>query len=52
MNVHFKEKDTDCLDISSQSLNLFLESEKNTKDLKMSLDNHIKSFQTLLWDNE
>lgn len=37
---------------SSQLLNVTLKGKKVTKDLKHRLDNHIKSFQILLRDNE
>lgn len=52
INNNLKENNIEHLNLSNQLLNLTLEGEKYVDKLKMRLDNHIKSVQILLHDNE
>lgn len=47
INNNLKEKDKEHLDLSDQLLILTLEGEKDVGNLKMKLDNHIKSLQII-----
>lgn len=47
-----KEKDKNHKDLSSRLLNVILEREKVIEDLKLMLDNYIKSFKILLHDKD
>lgn len=47
-----KEKDKDHLDLSSRLLNVTFEREVSIEDIKLRLDNHIKSLHIILFDHE
>lgn len=49
---YLKEKDENHLDISSQLLNVILKGDIVMKDLKLRIENRIKSLQIIIWNNE
>lgn len=51
MITSWKKKDKEHLNLSSQLLNVILEGEKFRKDIKLGLNNHIKSLQIILQNN-